>query len=193
MHDPGDDDYYWWLMSDSAFPRSEVLRLYAADIADTILRLGAGRMGSLKRLELLGLTTLLHLLLKNEAPCHGNGFSSCTVTILSIWLRLDIRHTTLLLLFFVHSCCFTATIMTCTNPLFVRGREVVSIFSLPSVQLPPREDDGPPFKVCFIYIMIMILSLENPAYGYNERVNLVNFIFTIYTTTSEDNPGSKIL
>ena len=48
-----DDDYHW-LMSDSTFPRlaREVLRLDAADITDSSLRLGAGRMGSLKRLEL---------------------------------------------------------------------------------------------------------------------------------------------
>jgi hypothetical protein len=50
MLNSGDD--YQWLMSDSAFPRLEVLRLDAADITDNALRLGAGRMGSLKRLEL---------------------------------------------------------------------------------------------------------------------------------------------
>ena len=38
---------------DTAFPRLEVLRLYASDINDITLRLGAGRMRSLKRLELL--------------------------------------------------------------------------------------------------------------------------------------------
>jgi hypothetical protein len=51
MLNPGDD--YQRLMSDSAFPRLEVLRLDAADITDSALRLGAGGMrGSLKRLEL---------------------------------------------------------------------------------------------------------------------------------------------
>ena len=47
-------DDYQWLMSDSAFPRLEVLRLDATDITDGSLRLGAGKMGSLKRLELRG-------------------------------------------------------------------------------------------------------------------------------------------
>ena len=59
MHNPHDD--YLWLMSDdatssttgSAFPRLEVLRLYATDITDKFLRFGAGKMVSLKRLELL--------------------------------------------------------------------------------------------------------------------------------------------
>ena len=51
MHILGDD--YRWLMSKNAFPRLEVMRLYAADITDSTLRLGAGRRMSLKRLELL--------------------------------------------------------------------------------------------------------------------------------------------
>ena len=51
MHKPFND--YQWLMSDTAFPRLEVLRLYAPDINDITLRLGAGRMRSLKRFELL--------------------------------------------------------------------------------------------------------------------------------------------
>ena len=46
------DNDYQWLMSDSAFPRLEMLRLDAADITDSSLRLGAGKMGSLKKLEL---------------------------------------------------------------------------------------------------------------------------------------------
>ena len=40
-------------MSKGAFPQLEVSRLYVADIADSTLRLGAGRRMSLKRLELL--------------------------------------------------------------------------------------------------------------------------------------------
>ena len=44
---------YGRLLSDYAFPRLKVLRLYAADIIDGYLALGAGRMKSLKRLELL--------------------------------------------------------------------------------------------------------------------------------------------
>jgi len=43
---------YQWLMSDSAFPRLEVLRLDETDITDSALRSGADGMGSLKRLEL---------------------------------------------------------------------------------------------------------------------------------------------
>jgi hypothetical protein len=43
---------YQWLMSDYAFPRLEMLRLDAADITNSALGLGAGRMESLKRLEL---------------------------------------------------------------------------------------------------------------------------------------------
>lgn len=51
MYDPSDD--YDWLMSHRAFPRLEVLRLYATDIADSNLQLSAHRMKSLKRLELI--------------------------------------------------------------------------------------------------------------------------------------------
>jgi hypothetical protein len=51
MHKPFND--YQWLMSNTAFPRLEVLRLCASDITDITLRLGAGKVRSLKRLELI--------------------------------------------------------------------------------------------------------------------------------------------
>lgn len=53
MHKPDAD--YQWLLSDTAFPRLEVLRLDGVDITDNRVQLGAGRMPSLKRLELLSI------------------------------------------------------------------------------------------------------------------------------------------